>query len=65
MEPALRSEILILFLSFLIGSTAGWWVRIHCSGATPAVAVTLAGTVAAYLIITGILRANRHRRDTP
>ncbi len=41
MEPTLRSEILILFLSFLIGSAAGWWSRIHWSGAIPTVAATL------------------------
>ncbi|HRD25891.1 MAG TPA: hypothetical protein PLA39_06405 [Methanoculleus sp.] len=57
MEPTLRSEILILFLSFLIGSAAGWWSRIHWSGAIPTVAATLVSTVAAYLMITGILRA--------
>ncbi|KDE55611.1 hypothetical protein [Methanoculleus sp. MH98A] len=55
-----RREILIIFASFLIGSAAGWWSRMHWGGGLIAVAVTLAGTVAGYLIIVTVLRAAGH-----
>lgn len=55
-----RQEILIIFASFLIGSTAGWWSRMHGGDDSIAVAVTLAGTVAGYLVIVTVLRAAGH-----
>lgn len=55
-----REEVLIIFVSFLIGSAAGWWSRMHWGGGLIAVAMTLAGTVAGYLIIVTVLRATGH-----
>ena len=53
-------EILVLFASFLIGSIAGWWSRVHGESSLVVVAATLAGTVAGYCIITVALRAVGH-----
>ncbi len=55
-----RQEILIVFASFLIGSAAGWWSRMHWGNGLVAVASTLAGTVAGYFIIVAALRAAGH-----
>lgn len=55
-----RQEILIIFASFLIGSAAGWWSRMHWGNDLVAVASTLIGTVAGYRIIVTALRAAGH-----
>jgi hypothetical protein len=55
-----RLDILILFASFLIGSAAGWWSRVHWGNSLVAVAAALAGTVAGYCIIVAALRAAGH-----
>jgi hypothetical protein len=55
-----REEILIIFVSFLIGSAAGWWSRMHWGSGLVAVIATLIGTVAGYLIIVAVLRAAGH-----
>lgn len=55
-----RQEILVIFASFLIGSAAGWWSRMHWGDGLIAVAATLAGTVAGYLIIVTVLRVAGH-----
>lgn len=55
-----RQEILILFVSFLIGSVAGWWSRTHWGDGRIAVIATLIGTVVGYLIIVTVLRAASH-----
>jgi predicted membrane protein len=55
-----RSGILILFVSFLIGSAAGWLSRMHWGNSLITVASTLIGTVAGYCIIVAVLRAAGH-----
>jgi predicted membrane protein len=55
-----REEILIIFTSFLIGSAAGWWSRMHWGNNLVSVASTLIGTVAGYCIIVAVLRAAGH-----
>lgn len=55
-----RSGILILFVSFLIGSVAGWLSRIYWANDLVAVASTLIGTVGGYCIIVAALRAAGH-----
>jgi len=55
-----KQEILIIFVSFLIGSSVGWWSRMHGGDGLIAVAATLAGTVAGYLVIVTVLRALGH-----
>ncbi|MCK9276766.1 MAG: hypothetical protein M0P22_01595 [Methanoculleus sp.] len=56
-----RREILIIFASFLIGSAAGWWSRMHWGNDLATVASMLIGTVAGYYIIVTALRAAGHR----
>ncbi|WP_292393701.1 hypothetical protein [Methanoculleus sp. UBA303] len=55
-----RREILIIFASFLIGSAAGWWSRMHWGNDLVTVASMLIGTVAGYYIIVAALRAADH-----
>jgi len=55
-----RLELLVIFASFLIGSAAGWWSRMHWQSSVAAVAATLIGTVAGYLLIAAALRAAGH-----
>lgn len=55
-----RRELLVIFASFLIGSAAGWWSRMHWQSSIAAVAATLIGTVAGYLLIAAALRATGH-----
>ncbi len=53
-------EILILFVSFIIGSAAGWWSRVHGGDGLVSIVVTLAGTVAGYCIIVAAFRTLGH-----
>lgn len=55
-----RLEFLIIFASFLIGSVAGWWSRIHWGNDPITVVSTLLGTVFGYFIIITALRAAGH-----
>jgi hypothetical protein len=55
-----RLELLVIFASFLIGSAAGWWSRMHWQSSIAAVGATLIGTVAGYLLIAAALRAAGH-----
>lgn len=55
-----RREFLVIFASFLIGSAAGWWSRMHTESSLAAVALTLIGTVVGYCIIVAALRAAGH-----
>jgi len=55
-----RRELLIIFASFLIGSAAGWWSRMHWQSSLAAVASMLIGTVVGYFIILAVLRAVGH-----
>ena len=55
-----RLEILIIFASFLIGSAAGWWSRMHWESDLIAIAATLIGIVVGYYAIITALRAAGH-----
>lgn len=55
-----RREILILFASFLIGSAAGWWSRMHWGNDLVAIVVTLLGIVVGYYAIVTAFRAAGH-----
>ena len=52
-----RLDILILFASFLIGSAAGWWSRVHWGNSLVPVAAAVAATVAGYFSIAAALPA--------
>ncbi|SDK26062.1 hypothetical protein [Methanoculleus thermophilus] len=55
-----RHELIIIFASFLIGSAAGWWIRMQWGDGFIAVAATLLGTVIGYGIIITLLRMVGH-----
>ncbi|GLI46618.1 hypothetical protein [Methanoculleus bourgensis] len=55
-----KQELLIIFASFLIGSAAGWWSRMHWENDLIAVLATLIGIVIGYYAIVTALRAAGH-----
>lgn len=55
-----KQEIFSIFVSFLIGSVAGWWSRMSWGSHLITTLATLIGIVIGYYAIVAALRAADH-----
>jgi|GEM_PF-451272 len=55
-----KQEIFSIFVSFLIGSVAGWWSRMYWGSHLITTLATLIGIVIGYYAIVAALRAADH-----